>query len=206
MIVSMESSHTIWSRRHVAGRSGCGRGGMSRAAVAAAAAHGCVILLTGHNLVTIAGADASQHEARNPLHPVVRSTRCDRWLMSYEPGVSAGRRSIKSAGQPRSGVPLGAVALIWASFAGFCSQFCSQFCGHRRSEAPRPQDGFTVRNLPFRGICVYTSVEGDATLDLCEDCVYARSAKAAACWCGPICTSPGGLTVWLTTRQRDRSK
>lgn len=39
---------------------------MSRAAVAAAPAHGCVILLTGHNLVTIAGADASQHEATKP--------------------------------------------------------------------------------------------------------------------------------------------
>jgi hypothetical protein len=30
-------------------------------------------------------------------------------------------------------------------------------------------DGFTVRNLPFRRISVYTSVEGDDTLDLYED-------------------------------------
>jgi hypothetical protein len=66
-------------------------------------------------------------------------------------------------------------------------------------------DGFTVRNLPFRRISVYTSVEGDDTLDLYEDCVHARSAKTAACWCGPICTSRGGRTVWPTTRQRNRS-
>jgi len=59
--------------------------------------------------------------------------------------------------------------------------------------------------LPFRRISVYTSVEGDDTLDLYEDCGHARSAKTAACWCGPICTSRGGRTVWPTTRQRNRS-
>jgi len=87
-IISMESSHTIWSRRHVG------------ASVAAAAAHSCVMLSTGHKLATIAGEPTRGKET--PCPGVVRSTGCDRWAVSYTPGVSYGSQNLKCAGQSYS--------------------------------------------------------------------------------------------------------
>jgi 2,4-dichlorophenol 6-monooxygenase len=52
--------------------------------------------------------------------------------------------------------------------------------------------------LPFRRISVYTSVEGDDTLDLYEDCGHARSAKT-----GCVLVRPDMHIAWRANGMAD---
>jgi 2,4-dichlorophenol 6-monooxygenase len=52
--------------------------------------------------------------------------------------------------------------------------------------------------LPFRRISVYTSVEGDDTLDLDEDCGHARSVEA-----GCVLVRPDMHIAWQANGMAD---